>query len=674
MASIQLHNIAKRFGSFVGVEDMTLDIADEEFLVLLGPSGCGKTTTMRMIAGLEEPTEGEIVIGGEAVNAVDARDRDVAMVFQGYALYPNMSIYENIRFPLRMRGVPKADHDRLIREAAGMVELEAFLDRKPGALSGGQRQRAALARAVVRQPQVFLMDEPLSNLDAKLRQSMRVQIKHMQRTLRVTTVYVTHDQIEAMTLADRIVIMNRGAIQQVGTPDQIYSDPANTFVAGFIGSPPMNLVEGTAQDGRFTAPGVSAPCPAQLSGPVTLGVRPEDCAVGGDHIEGTVYGVEPTGDITYLTVRAGGRSIEVKAARDFRASIDSPIGIALDPAPPLLLRRRGSAHRAQAMSPAFDYTSMGFITFDALCRPVTQIPPGGDTYFVDELTLAVSGAAGSAVIVAAKHGLRCRAVGGVGNDDMGDWVLMKLASFGIDVAMMDRCEGFTTSSSLVTVRPDGARPALHKRGATDGFFIGDDRIDTLLDTRILHTGGVGLMNRMDPSRTAEILAEAKRRGVLTTLDVFASTPDDLPKVRRLLPHTDYFIPSREEAQALSGLETDPDLARFLLDLGTGCVILTLGAEGAFYSHSDGTAFHIPAFDVEVVCTCGCGDCFNGGFATGLLTGLSPEEAVIVAQASSAQNATGLGSQAGVRDYATTRAFIDRTPQRGAASRLVSTRG
>ncbi|SIQ47100.1 carbohydrate ABC transporter ATP-binding protein, CUT1 family [Rhizobium sp. RU35A] len=330
MASIQLNNIVKRFGSFVGVENMSLDIADEEFLVLLGPSGCGKTTTMRMIAGLEHPTGGQIVIGGEVVNEIDARDRDVAMVFQGYALYPNMSIYDNIRFPLRMRKVPADQHDRLIRRAAEMVELGAFLDRKPGALSGGQRQRAALARAVVREPQVFLMDEPLSNLDAKLRASMRVQIKHMQRQLKVTTVYVTHDQIEAMTLADRIVIMNRGIIQQVGTPDEIYSDPANTFVAGFIGSPPMNLLAGEARDGIFRSEGIEVPCPRTVTGSVTLGIRPEDCTVGGGHLQGMVYGVEPTGDITYLTVQTGKRAVEIKAARDFRAPIDTPISIGFD--------------------------------------------------------------------------------------------------------------------------------------------------------------------------------------------------------------------------------------------------------------------------------------------------------------------------------------------------------
>jgi sugar/nucleoside kinase (ribokinase family) len=316
------------------------------------------------------------------------------------------------------------------------------------------------------------------------------------------------------------------------------------------------------------------------------------------------------------------------------------------------------------MAPKFDYTSMGFITFDALCRPVTAIPPGADTYFVEEFTLAVSGAAGSAVIVAAKHGLKARAVGGVGHDDMGDWVLMKLSSFGIDTSLMSRCKGFTTSSSVVTTRPDGQRPALHKRGATDGFFIDDSEIDDLLDTRILHVGGVGLMNRMDDSgRTREIMAEARRRGVITTLDVFASTKADLPKVEALLPYTDYFLPSEEEAAALSGLTGNRELAQFLIDRGANSVILTMGGNGAYYLDSGGREIRSQAYEVDVKCTCGCGDCFNGGFATGLLKGLALPEAVDLGQASSAQNATGLGSQAGVRNYETTLEFMRRTTRR-----------
>jgi multiple sugar transport system ATP-binding protein len=333
MARIELKDIQKSWGAVKGVSDVNIDIADEEFIVFLGPSGCGKTTTMRMIAGLEDPSEGAIVMNGETMNDIDARDRDVAMVFQGYALYPNMTIYENIRFPLRMRGVNKEEHDATVRRAAEFVELTDYLDRKPGALSGGQRQRAALARAIVRQPQVFLMDEPLSNLDAKLRQAMRVQIKHIQRELKITTVYVTHDQIEAMTLADRIVIMEKGAIQQIGTPDQIYNDPANTFVAAFIGAPPMNLIEGTLEGGTFRAPGITVEgLPARHSGAVTLGVRPEDCAVTGMpvHLAGTVYGVEPTGDVTYLTVKAGETLIEVKADRDYRAPLDTPETVSFD--------------------------------------------------------------------------------------------------------------------------------------------------------------------------------------------------------------------------------------------------------------------------------------------------------------------------------------------------------
>ncbi len=335
MARIELKNIQKSWGAIHGVRDVNLDIADEEFVVFLGPSGCGKTTTMRMISGLEEPSEGEIIMNGEVMNEIDARDRDVAMVFQGYALYPNMTIYENIRFPLRMRGVPKGDQDRMIRRAAELVELSDYLDRKPGALSGGQRQRAALARAIVRQPHVFLMDEPLSNLDAKLRQHMRVQIKHIQRELKITTVYVTHDQIEAMTLADRIVIMEKGAIQQIGTPDEIYNDPANTFVAGFIGAPPMNLIPGQLQGGVFTAPGVQVAGLSQdYAGAVTLGVRPEDCHVtsGSAHLTGSVYGVEPTGDMTFLTLKAGEKLIEVKADRDYRAELNAAENVAFDSA------------------------------------------------------------------------------------------------------------------------------------------------------------------------------------------------------------------------------------------------------------------------------------------------------------------------------------------------------
>ena len=244
MASISLKKVTKAWGSVVGVDGIDLEIKDKEFIVFLGPSGCGKTTTMRMGAGLEDPTGGDILIDGERVNDDDARDRDVAMVFQSYALYPNMSIYENIRFPLRMRNVPNDQQEKMVREAAAMVELGDYLDRKPKALSGGQRQRAALARAIVRHPRVFLMDEPLSNLDAKLRLTMRAQLKHIQKRLQTTTIYVTHDQIEAMTLADRVAIMDKGRIQQLGTPDEVYNDPANVFVAGFIGSTPMNLIKG----------------------------------------------------------------------------------------------------------------------------------------------------------------------------------------------------------------------------------------------------------------------------------------------------------------------------------------------------------------------------------------------------------------------------------------------
>jgi len=335
MAAINLRGVSREWNAVHAVKDIDLTIDDEEFMVFLGPSGCGKTTTMRMIAGLTELSSGGIWIGDELVNDVDPRDRDVAMVFQSYALYPNMSVYENIRFPLRMRGVPKARHDALVREAAEMVELGEFLDRRPGVLSGGQRQRAALARAIVRHPQVFLMDEPLSNLDAKLRSSMRVQLKRVQRQLKITTVYVTHDQIEAMTLADRVVIMNRGEIQQLGTPDEIYTNPSNTFVAGFIGSPPMNLIEGSVKDHRFESTGVLLHgVPLEDRTGVTLGIRPEDTfptEPAAADLRGQLYGIEPTGDQTYLSIKAGDSLVEVRCDREFRQELDSPIAIRFDP-------------------------------------------------------------------------------------------------------------------------------------------------------------------------------------------------------------------------------------------------------------------------------------------------------------------------------------------------------
>ncbi|WP_298356820.1 ABC transporter ATP-binding protein [uncultured Litoreibacter sp.] len=323
MAEIKLKNVNKRWGSFVGVKDFNLDIPDKEFLVLLGPSGCGKTTTMRMIAGLEDPTEGEVWIGDRMVNNVDPKDRDISMVFQSYGLYPNMTVYENIRFPLKVRKVPESEHHDRVMKASAMVELDDFLDRKPAALSGGQRQRVALARAIVRKAQVFLMDEPLSNLDAKLRVSTRAQIKNLSHELQATTIYVTHDQIEAMTLADRVVVMEKGVVQQVGTPTDIYDNPANTFVASFIGNPAMNLVEGELKSGTFTAKNIEVKGLTGPDGPITLGFRAEDASVSTKkaQVAAPVYSMELLGDATMVTVRSGSALMAVKADKEFRAEI-----------------------------------------------------------------------------------------------------------------------------------------------------------------------------------------------------------------------------------------------------------------------------------------------------------------------------------------------------------------
>lgn len=332
MAEIRLKNVTKRWGDFVGVQKFDLDIADQEFLVLLGPSGCGKTTTMRMIAGLEDITDGEIWLGDRVVNKLEPKDRDISMVFQSYGLYPNMTVYENIRFPLKVRKVPKdQQHDRVMK-AAEMVELLDFLERRPAALSGGQRQRVALARAIVRKPMAFLMDEPLSNLDAKLRVSTRAQIKNLHHTLKTTTIYVTHDQIEAMTLADRVVVMNKGVVQQVGTPTDIYDNPANTFVASFIGSPAMNLVKGTLQNGVFEAANVKvAGLPTEHSGPVTLGFRAEDATIvsDGGALSAPVYSMELLGDASMISFRVGGELVSIKAPKDYRADIDAQVHAAI---------------------------------------------------------------------------------------------------------------------------------------------------------------------------------------------------------------------------------------------------------------------------------------------------------------------------------------------------------
>lgn len=332
MAQIRLKNVSKRWNNFVGVDNFNLDIADQEFLVLLGPSGCGKTTTMRMIAGLEEITEGEIWIGDRLVNKLEPKDRDISMVFQSYGLYPNMTVYENIRFPLKVRKVPQEQHHERVMAASKMVELDDFLQRRPAALSGGQRQRVALARAIVREPNAFLMDEPLSNLDAKLRVSTRAQIKNLHHTLKRTTIYVTHDQIEAMTLADRVVVMNKGLVQQVGTPMEIYDRPANTFVASFIGSPAMNLIKGRIEGGVFTAAGIRIEgLTSTANGPVTLGFRAEDASLAeaNGQIEAPIYTVELLGEATMLSMRVAGELVSIKVGKEYRAEIGEMARIAI---------------------------------------------------------------------------------------------------------------------------------------------------------------------------------------------------------------------------------------------------------------------------------------------------------------------------------------------------------
>ena len=334
MASVTLKNITKSWGDFTAVNDISLSIHDQEFLVLLGPSGCGKTTTMRMVAGLEEPSKGDIFIGSKRVNDELPKDRDVAMVFQNYGLYPHMSVYENIRYPLKVRKVPKSEHEDLVRKTAVKVELGNLLNRRPRELSGGQRQRVALARAIVRAPTVFLMDEPLSNLDAKLRVNMRAELKHLQHELSITTIYVTHDQIEAMTLADRVAVMDNGIISQLDTPERIYNDPDNLFVAGFIVSTSMNLLEGNMEEGNFLHSGVSVKTGFGSNQYVTLGIRPEDLeltSAKNADCSGRVYSFELTGESTFVTVQLADDRLIIRGPNEYRVGIDETVGIRFNP-------------------------------------------------------------------------------------------------------------------------------------------------------------------------------------------------------------------------------------------------------------------------------------------------------------------------------------------------------
>ncbi len=328
MASVTYNHVTKRFGDVVALNDFTIHVKDQEFLVFVGPSGCGKTTALRCLAGLEEVTEGEILIGDQVVNDVPAKDRDIAMVFQSYALYPHMTVFDNMAFGLKLRKVPKDEIKRRVHEAAEILGIENLLDRKPRQLSGGQRQRVAVGRAIVRNPKVFLFDEPLSNLDAKLRVQTRTEISKLHKRLQTTFIYVTHDQVEAMTMADRIAVINHGVLQQIDTPQELYDHPANKFVAGFIGSPAMNFFPATlkAADGKFyvdtgafqveVPPERKEAYKGYLNRQVILGVRPEHihnpqfapAGIFAQPVEGTVEVTELMGSEIYVYVRAGEHS------------------------------------------------------------------------------------------------------------------------------------------------------------------------------------------------------------------------------------------------------------------------------------------------------------------------------------------------------------------------------
>ena len=324
MATVELKNVRKSYGKVAVIHGVSMAIEKGEFVVIVGPSGCGKSTLLRMVAGLEEISEGEITIGSRVVNALEPKDRDIAMVFQNYALYPHMHVYDNMAYGLRIRGLAKDDIDQRVREAAKILELDALLDRKPRQLSGGQRQRVAMGRAIVRHPTVFLFDEPLSNLDAKLRVQMRLELQKLHRRLGVTSLYVTHDQVEAMTLGQRIIVMNAGRAEQIGTPAEVYHRPATTFVAGFIGSPPMNLLRGrvSADGAQFDADGAAIVLPqarVALAGRETiLGLRPESLEFDGTQFSAETEMIESLGADHLIHARLGNQALVARTADEIR--------------------------------------------------------------------------------------------------------------------------------------------------------------------------------------------------------------------------------------------------------------------------------------------------------------------------------------------------------------------
>ncbi|HEV8426980.1 MAG TPA: ABC transporter ATP-binding protein [Pyrinomonadaceae bacterium] len=331
---IEFKNVSKTFGGATVVDDLSLRIDDGEFIVLLGPSGCGKTTTLRMLAGLESVTGGDIFINGGRVNDVPTQHRDLAMVFQSYALYPHMTIAENIGYPLRVRKLEKGERAERVKRVAAMLEIETLLERKPRQLSGGERQRVALARAIVREPRAYLMDEPLSNLDARLRVQMRGELKRLQHQLGTTTIYVTHDQAEAMTLATRVAVMKKGRLQQFDAPMNIYNYPANRFVAEFVGSPSMNFIEGRIENGTFVSDALQIPMGGLARGSqLTIGIRPEHIQVlsapQDNAIAANVYVTELMGNETFVFLSVGTNRLIARAPADFRADLESTVWITI---------------------------------------------------------------------------------------------------------------------------------------------------------------------------------------------------------------------------------------------------------------------------------------------------------------------------------------------------------
>jgi multiple sugar transport system ATP-binding protein len=622
MSGVSIRNVSKRFGAVEVIRELSVEVSKGEFLVFVGPSGCGKSTLLRMIAGLESFQSGEIAIEGRVVNALHPSERNIAMVFQDYALYPQMTVRGNMGFGLKMRGTPADEVARRVDEAAAILQIQALLDRRPRELSGGQRQRVAMGRAIVRNPSVFLFDEPLSNLDAKLRVDMRAEIKALHQRLGTTAIYVTHDQVEAMTMADRIVVLNAGRIEQVGAPLALYHDPQTLFVAGFLGAPAMNFLPVTIEGAQVRLPGggLLARPGATASGAALLGVRPERIRVVGPdapmHVAGTVRVIEPLGADT----RAVRRAPAGRAPAGRRGAAHRRRGAAR------VRARQRAAVRRRERTPAVTrrIVCLGAAVVDRVYE-VDAIPATPQKVQAHGYREGCGGIAATAAVAIAHLGHPAELWARVGEDANGAMIVETLARHGVSTAQVRRSAGGRTPSAAVVVDAQGERllavfPGSGLRSDPDWLPIESlARADALLvDTRW-------------PEGAMLALDAAARLGVASVLDGDLGEPELLSALTARVAHAIFSAPGLKR---LTGRDDPGEGLRAAQALTRGTVAVTLGAEGAVWLEQ-GRLQRLPAYRVAARDTTGAGDTFHGAYALAIARGRPVAEAMRFASAAAA---------------------------------------